>query len=263
MKKRLRLIAVLALTATLILAVLAATALGTVSVPLRRVAGILTARFANPRALASWPEGEVTIILQLRLPRVLTAAVVGIALAAAGVIFQGLLRNPMADPYIIGTSGGAALGATVALLLPWRFVWLGFTPVPVMAFLGAVIAVLIVYNIARVGPRTPITTLLLSGFAFSSIMAAVMSFLMLLSGHTLRRIVLWTMGGIGASGWQQLMVVTPLIATGLLLAYGLSSDLNVFLLGEEQAAHLGIQVEQRKLTLLVLGSARGTPDLRP
>jgi len=254
MKRRFRLVAILSLIATLVGAVLVATALGTVAVPLEHVAGILLARAGGAQALASWPEAEVSIILQLRLPRVLTAAVVGIALAVAGVIFQGLLRNPMADPYIIGTSGGAALGATAALLLPWRFVWLGFTPVPVMAFLGAVLAVLIVYNIARVGPRTPITMLLLSGFAFSSIMAAVMSFLMLLSGNTLRRIVLWTMGGIGSSGWEQLAVVTPLIALGILLAYGLSSDLNVFLLGEEQAAHLGIQVERRKLFLLVLGS---------
>lgn len=253
-KMRLRLIAIPALFVLLCLVVVLATALGTAPISPRHVAGILWARVIGARALAAWPEAEVTIILQLRLPRVLTAALVGIALAAAGVLFQGLLRNPMADPYIIGTSGGAALGATLALLLPWRWVWLGFTPVPVMAFCGAVLAVLVVYNIARVGSRTPITTLLLSGFAFSSIMAAAMSFLMLLSGSALRRVVLWTMGGIGAGGWQPLAVVAPLIFLGLLGAYGFSTDLNAFLLGEDQAAYLGVQVERRKLALLVLGS---------
>jgi len=254
MKTRIRVVGLVVLLAILVTVIIAATALGTVSIPLPRVASILVARVMGADALSQWPESEVAILWQLRLPRVLTAAVVGIALAAAGVIFQGLLRNPMADPYIIGTSGGAALGATAALLLPWRWMWLGFTPVPVMAFLGAVLAVLIVYNIARVGHQTPITTLLLSGFAFSSIMAAVMSFLMLLSGNTLRRIVLWTMGGIGVSGWEPLAVVTPLILLGIGLAYTMSGQLNVLLLGEEQAAHLGIQVERGKIILLVLGA---------
>jgi iron complex transport system permease protein len=185
---------------------------------------------------------------------VATAVMVGGALAVAGAVFQGLLRNPMADPYIIGTSGGAALGATIALLLPIRVVWYGFTLVPLAAFAGALVAVLLVYGIARVGPRTPITTLLLSGFATSSMMSAVMSFFMVISGRTFHQVILWTMGGVTASGWPQLQIVIPFILAGMLLAYFLAGDLNAFLLGEEQAAHLGVNVERRKLILLMVGS---------
>ena len=125
---------------------------------------------------------------------------------------------------------------------------------PVAAFLGALGAVLLVYNLARVGSRTPITTLLLAGFAASSMMAALMSFLMLMNQTTLQRIVLWTMGGVSASGWSQLIAVTPLIALGLILASGLMNDLNAFLLGEEQAAALGIGVERKKFILLIVGA---------
>ena len=232
--------------------IILATSLGTVAIPFGQVAGMVARRLLGWGAGGS-PQAEA-IILQIRLPRVVTAAVVGSALAAAGTVFQGLLRNPMADPYIIGTSGGAALGATLALILPWRVVWLGFTPVPILAFGGAMGAVLVVYRVARVGPRTPITTLLLTGFALSSLMAAVMSFLMLAGTQTLQRVVLWTMGGTTASGWTQLRVVTPLILAGVTLAFLLAHDLNAFLLGEEQAAHLGVNVERRKLALLMVGS---------
>ena len=131
-----------------------------------------------------------------------------------GVLFQGLLRNPLADPYLLGTSGGAALATTIALLLPTTLGVVGLTLVPIAAFGGALGAVLMVYQIARIGSRTPITTLLLAGFAASSMMAAAMSFLMLMNQNTLQHVVLWTMGGISASGWGALVVITPLIAAG-------------------------------------------------
>jgi len=227
---------------------------GTVPVAFGQVVRMVAARGVGLPLERTWSEPAEAIITQIRLPRVITALVVGFALATAGVILQGLLRNPMADPYIIGTSGGAALGATLALYLPQQVVWLGFTPVPLAAFAGSLLAVLAVYAIARIGPRTPITTLLLAGFALSSLMAAAMSFLMLVSGETMQRVVLWTMGGVSAGGWRQLKVVTPLIAGGSLLAYVFAGDLNAFLLGEDQAAHLGVHVERRKMALLMIGS---------
>ena len=244
----------LALSLGLLLVMVLATSVGTVTVPLGQVVGIVARRLLGVGPAGGWSPQAEAIIFQIRLPRVVTAAVVGSALAAAGTLFQGLLRNPMADPYIIGTSGGAALGATVALILPWQVVWLGFTPVPILAFVGAMGAVLLVYRIARVGPRTPITTLLLAGFALSSLLAAVMSLLMLAGTRTLQRVVLWTMGGVVTSGWSQILVVTPLVLVGIVLAFLLTPDLNAFLLGEEQAAHLGVNVERRKLALLMVGS---------
>lgn len=231
-------------------AIVLATAIGSVSLPLGEVARALASRLAGASAGGS----ADAIIWQIRVPRVLTAAVVGGALGTAGAVFQGLLRNPMADPYIIGTSGGAALGATVALMVPIQLSLFGFTFVSVAAFVGALGAVLLVYNVARVGPRVPVTTLLLTGFALSSILAAIMSFLMFISNNTLRRIILWTMGGLSGAGWLQLAVVIPAIVIALSLTYTLAPDLNAFLLGDEQAASLGVHVERRKSTLLGLGS---------
>ncbi len=270
MKRRNPTVVILFLVIALLICVVAATSLGAVAIPFGDVTRMLVARLPGITLSSTWTDTSMlgqaqdtaglsisqaeAIIFQIRLPRVVTAAVVGGALAAAGVVFQGLLRNPMADPYIIGTSGGAALGATIALLLPIQVVWLGFTLVPLAAFAGALVTVLVVYNIARVGPRTPVTTLLLAGFAFSSMLAAVMSFLMLVSGNTLRRVILWTMGGVTASSWPQLRIVVPLILAGVVAAYALANDLNAFLLGEEQAAYLGVNVERRKLVLLMFGS---------
>lgn len=238
----------------LVLGMVLAASLGAVVVPFHQVVRLLLSRMPGVDISSTWSEGMEAIILQIRLPRVVAAVVVGFALAVAGVIFQGLLRNPMADPYIIGTSGGAALGATVAMLLPVQIVWYGFTLVPLAAFVGALMAVVVVYNLARVGPRTPVTTLLLAGFAVSSMLAAVMSFLMMLSGTGLRRIILWTMGGLGGGRWEQLAIVTPLILLGMGTSYLYAGDLNALALGEEQAAYVGVPVERRKVALLILGS---------
>lgn len=259
-----------ALLALLVAAILLAAAKGAVEIAPGDAAGILLSRLGLPVA-GAWQPSDERILVEVRLPRIATAIVVGAALAQAGVIFQGLLRNPMADPYIIGTSGGAALGATVAMLLPVQFAaWipssgsagfaatastlLGFTPVPVFAFLGALLTVLAVYSIARVGARTPVVTLLLTGFATSSLLAAFMSLLMLISGSALQRIVFWTMGGLSVLGWSQLAVVAPLVLLGSIAAYALAWDLNVLMLGEEHAGHLGVDVERRKIVLLALGS---------
>ena len=242
------------LVLVLILALLFAASLGTVSIPAGDIAAIVLKRAFNISVGVSWSDAQESIVWQLRLPRVFGAAIVGAALATAGVLFQGLLRNPMADPYLLGTSGGAALAATLALFIPTSISILGFTLVPIAAFLGALVAVLIVYTIARVGTRTPITTLLLSGFAISSMMAAAMSFLMLLNQNTLQRVVLWTMGAISASGWEALGIVVPLILLGALGAFALANDLNAFLLGEEHAAALGVAVERQKFLALIIGA---------
>jgi iron complex transport system permease protein len=247
-------LAIGALFLVLVLALLLAASLGTVSIPAVDIASIALKHTLGISTGAQWSDTQEVIVWQLRLPRVLGAALVGAALATAGVLFQGLLRNPIADPYLLGTSGGAALAATIALLLPVSVGVLGLTLVPIAAFVGALAAVMIVYQIARVGARTPITTLLLAGFAISSMMAAAMSFLMLMNQSTLQRVVLWTMGGISASGWGALKVVTPLILLGLVAALVVSNDLNAFLLGEEQAAALGVAVERQKFIVMTIGA---------
>jgi iron complex transport system permease protein len=248
------LVSLFVLSVILVLALLLATSLGTVAIPAGNIVGIVAKHAMGISLGISWSDTQETIVWQLRLPRVLGAAIVGAALAAAGVLFQGLLRNPMADPYLLGTSGGAALAATIALLIPVTSESMGFALVPTAAFAGALAAVLLVYQIARVGSRAPITTLLLAGFAASSLMAAAMSFLMLTNRNALQRVVLWTMGGISASGWGTLQVIVPLIVAGVVLAFALTGDLNAFLLGEEQAAALGVSVERHKFAVLAVGA---------
>ncbi|MBI3287330.1 MAG: iron chelate uptake ABC transporter family permease subunit [Chloroflexi bacterium] len=248
-----------ALLATfLAMGMLIGASLGAVPIAPERVLAVLLERLfgwtGSVSPLAS--PSEVAIVMDVRLPRLVTAALVGAALALAGVIFQGLLRNPLADPYVIGTAAGAALGASIALILSasFAFVLQGFTLVPLAAFWGAWGAVLIVYRVARVGPRVPIVTLLLAGFALSSILTATMAFLWLLNDVTLRRVIFWTMGGLSTAGWAQLALVAPLVVAGLLASRLFTADLNALLLGEEAAAHLGVEVERRKFLLLALGS---------
>lgn len=256
--RRYRLAVVLGLLlAFLAVAMLLASAIGAVAIPPGRILGILAHRLV-PWALAvTWSPSEEAIILDVRLVRVAGAVVVGASLGVAGVLFQGLLRNPMADPYIIGTSAGAALGATLALLLPVGAAFLGFGLVPLGAFWGALGAVLLVYNLARVGGRTPVVSMLLAGFAVSSVLAAAMSFLLAVSGQLQEKLPVvfnFLLGGIAVSRWSQLALVLPLALVGIALARYFSYHLNAFSLGEEGAAYLGINVEREKVLVLAVGS---------
>jgi iron complex transport system permease protein len=195
-----------------------------------------------------------TIIFEVRLPRVLLAALVGAALATSGAIFQGLFRNPMADPYIIGVSSGAALGAASAIVFRLNYWILGSSMIPLAAFLGALVATLVVYQVARMGGRIPISALLLSGIALGSFLSAIMSFLLVIKGKDLQAVFFWLMGGFSARGWDHVKMVLPFILLGLPLSFFFARDLNLMLLGEEKAMQLGTDVERLKKTMLVIAS---------
>lgn len=206
---------------------------------------------------STWRAADEVILFQIRLPRVVGGALIGAALATAGVLFQGLLRNPMADPYIIGTSAGAALGATIAMTLPINLAFLGFGLVPLAAFAGALGTVIIVYNLARVGGKTPIISMLLAGFVISALLAAIISFMMAMSERfnlNLHSVLSFLMGHVSVVGWEQLAVIGPLVVGGIIAARFFAYHLNAFALGEEGAAYLGIEVERDKILILALGS---------
>ena len=241
----------------LALCFLVATALGSVSIPFLDVAKMSLNKMALFDFDPSWRGVEETIIFQIRTPRVIGGMLVGAALATAGVLFQGLFRNPMADPYIIGTSAGAALGATIAMMLPISLTFLSFGFVPIFAFCGALGTVLLVYNLARVGGKTPIVSMLLAGFAVSAMLAAVMFLLITMVGEMhprLHSVYLFLMGGISVTGWEQIAVIAPLVIGGIVLARLFAFHLNAFALGEEGAAYVGIEVERDKLLILALGA---------
>jgi len=201
------------------------------------------------------------IVVGVRGPRIVLAAVVGFALAAAGTVMQGFFRNPMADPSIVGVSSGAALGAVAAITAPGVVVAvtgpLGLPKgvgIQTAAFAGAMLAAFLVYAIATEGGRTPVATLLLAGVAVQTFLGAVVSFLLVHSGESIRRAIYWLMGDLNNAAWGDVAVAAPVV---LVLFAGLlpfTRDLNVLLLGEEDARTLGIEVERTKRVLLAVGS---------
>jgi iron complex transport system permease protein len=193
------------------------------------------------------------IVLQLRLPRVLLAGIVGAALAASGAVFQGLFRNPMADPAIIGVSSGAALGAILVIVTVGAGS-LGALAVPAAAFAGAMATALVVYRLARIGPAVHVATLLLAGIAVAAVISALMSLVMSLSGEEIRNIYSWLVGGLVAQGWRSIAIVVPVVALGLAGAALVAHPLNLVALGEERAAQLGVSVDVLKGRAIAVGA---------
>ena len=251
-----RLLILLALGVLLLLCMLIAIAIGAVPISPLNIIKMILDKTGLFHFSTTWQPSAETILFQIRLPRVVAGALVGSALASAGVLFQGMLRNPMADPYIIGTSAGAALGATIVMMLPVSVAFFSFGLVPIAAFFGALGAVLLVYNIARVGGKTPIVSMLLAGFAVSAMLAAVVFLMVTMSGRTglLQNVYSFLMGSISVTGWTQIALIAPLIIGGIVVARFLAFRLNALSLGEEGAAYLGINVEREKLLVLALGS---------
>ena len=239
------------LTATLGLTIVLATALGAARISAPIVLKILLTKLPlmNNLIIPSWSIGEVTIILQIRLPRIILGVLVGAALGVAGTTMQALFKNPMADPYIIGISSGAALGAIFTIVFGLSI--FGMYTIPLMAFMGAAAAIFLVYNIASVRGRLPVSTLLLAGIAVTLFLSAIISLMMYTSGEELHGIVFWLMGGLWGRNWNHVMMAFPFILSGTTVIYIFARDLNVMLLGEEPAQHLGIEVETLKKFMIL------------
>ncbi len=197
---------------------------------------------------------EETIIYKIRLPRLLVAGGVGLALAVAGVIFQGLFKNVMADPYIIGISSGASLGAVIAITCGLNFYWYGISGITCLSFLGALISLLFVYQFAKINGKVPIQTLLLAGVAISFLLSALVSLLMILDSNSLQKVFYWLMGSLAGASWLDVKLIYPGIIIGFIIVYFFSQELNILLLGEESAYYLGVEVETIKLILLVVAT---------
>ncbi len=192
-------------------------------------------------------------ILDTRLPRVILGGLVGCALAIAGATYQGLFRNPLADPYLIGVSQGALLGAVLGFLLPFSDQgFANYGPVPIFAFIGAIVAVFLVYFIARTGRSLPVTTLILAGVALGAALSAITHYLIVSSDNDnlAGQIMNWMFGHI-QDEWIQVWSVIPFVFIGTIIIWLYSRPLNVMQLDEEQAEQLGINVERVKIILLI------------
>jgi iron complex transport system permease protein len=246
---RARAIAVLAaLAAALVIACVAGAAFGAVPVaPVDVVRSIARA----VRGLSLSPEQAV--IVDLRMPRVLLAALVGACLAGAGVLYQALFRNALADPYILGVSSGAGLGAALALAAGGLGA-ISLVAVPAAAFAGAMATIVVVAAIATRRGLMDTLSLLLTGVAVSYTLSALTSFVLVVRREQMSRIVFWMMGGLQSATWQQAAIVGGMLAVGLAIPLFFTRELNIILLGDERAGELGVDVERFKRVVLAAAS---------
>ncbi len=189
------------------------------------------------------------IFWNIRLPRVVLSALVGLLLSLSGVVLQGILRNPLADPYVLGISAGGAVGAAVAMVLGASFTVLGMSSIPAAAFIFSLAAVYFVYKLSQVAGRTSPETLILAGVALSALCSAFLSLIIILTGN-LQAIYFWLLGSLSSASWENVVTVLPYAFVGTAVAYYFSKELNALLMGEEMAQTLGVNVERTRLFLI-------------
>ncbi len=233
---------------------LVATGVGSVYIPPLTTAKILVDNLPLVDMDATWPDSWDTIIWQIRFPRIVLAALVGGCLAISGATYQGLFRNPLADPYLIGVSAGAGLGATIIIITSVPFHVHGVGLLPVAAFGGAVVAVVAAYVVARRAAAVQLSTLILAGVAIGYMAAAVTSYLMIRSDNDVRPVLAFLLGGFTGSQWKDVYMVLPYLVPGFALMMVYGRILNMFQLDEDEARQLGVNVERTKIVLIALAS---------
>ncbi len=238
----------------LAISLVAGVTVGSIQIGVGDTLGVILQRTLGLDLGGHWTAATETIVWELRMPRVLTAALVGAGLAVAGATFQGIVRNPLADPYVLGTSSGAALGAALAIILPIGLTVFQFGLVNIWAFIGALSASLLVFRLGGAGGPSGMTRLLLTGYAVGSILAALLTMAMYVSGANLRAIFSFLLGGLAAASWERLLIAAPIILTTCLLVGLRARSLDGLLLGDSTASHLGIDVKRERGILLILAT---------
>lgn len=201
------------------------------------------------------PPQYENIIISLRLPRIFTAMLCGVGLSISGVVFQGMFRNPMADPYILGISSGGVLGAAIAFVTGTQFAFFHFGIVPLYSFLGAIAATTVVYMIAQKGGRLASNTLILSGIAIGFLSSSLVSLIIIASKDQAHRIIFWTLGSMTGSSWKTVLVMLPVIFAGSIVLIANSGNLNILSTGDETAVSLGLNASFLKKMLLFTTTA--------
>ncbi|MCL2292834.1 MAG: iron ABC transporter permease [Candidatus Bathyarchaeota archaeon] len=247
------LLILLGLSLLLICSLVLSISVGYIDIPFSNIIKVFLVNTPGLDRLFHFPvtPTETALILQIRFPRALCAALVGAALSIAGAAYQGLFRNPMADPYTIGASSGAALGATSAVVLGLGITIMGISTRPLFAFIGCLATVLGVYTISRVGNKVPVQTLLLSGIAVSILFGAIVNAYHTLFPEQFRQTAFWLMGSFSYAEWSDLWSALPFVIGGSIVIYLFARDLNLLALGESEATYLGVDLEKMKKILLI------------
>ncbi|MBA4494817.1 FecCD family ABC transporter permease [Paenactinomyces guangxiensis] len=197
---------------------------------------------------------SAAIVWQLRLPRVLLAAAVGAALALAGTVFQGLLKNPLADPYILGVSSGSSVGAALVMVTGWGLGRLGGWTISAFSFAGGCLALLLVLRLAKTDIQLRTESLILSGVVINAFFGAVLTLIISVSDEEMQRIQFWLFGSFTLKEWQHVWAVVPVLCIAFIISWIFSRELNLFALGDRSASHLGVSVLHVRLFLLIVAS---------
>lgn len=237
------------------MATLLGISIGTVSIPILDVLKIIISSIFHLSILDTTDSMYVNIVMNIRLPRVILSGLVGASLAIAGAAFQGLLRNPLADPYTLGVSSGASVGAVLTLFFNLSLPFIGPYTLPVLSIMASFITLILVLFFARKIDRAlRVETIILTGVIFSSFLGAIISLMIALTGEELRQIIGWLLGSVSMRGWDYIWIILPFFIIGSLLLLLNVKELNVMSFGEEQAKHLGVDVEKKKMVVLIAGA---------
>lgn len=239
----------------LLLSILLGISIGTVSVPIFTILQIMMSKLFGFISLDQIDPMFSSIVLNIRLPRVILAGLVGASLAIAGAAFQGLLRNPLADPYTLGVSSGASVGAVLTLFFQLSIPIIGSFTLPLLSILFSWVTIFLVLAFARKIERSmKVETIILTGIIFSSFLGAIISLMIALTGDELRQIIGWLLGSVSMRGWEYIKIILPFFILGSTILLFNAKELNAMSFGEERAHHLGVNVQRRKLIILTAGS---------
>lgn len=230
-------------------------AVGTVYVPFKQIAQLIFLKLFQSEQIETVDTMIVNIVWNIRLPRVLLAGFIGASLAIAGAAFQGLLRNPLADPFTLGVSSGASVGAVVTIFFNLSLPFLKSYTLPFISIVSAFLTIFIVLMFAEAIDRAiRVETIILTGVIFSSFLGSLISLMIALTGEELRQIIGWLLGSVSMRGWSHLQIILPFFIAGTITLLLHTRELNALSFGEEQAHHLGVHVKRKKLFILLAGS---------
>ena len=242
--------ALVVLGLALLVSVVLATGIGRMAVSWHTLFNVILGKLGF--SVAPLDRTTEVVVWDIRLSRVILSALVGVSLATAGVVFQGLLLNPLADPFTLGVSTGAALGVALLVMLGVGGSFLGLSPLPLGALLGALGAMVVVLILSREsGGRIRKESLILAGIVVSTFLAALISLIKSLDEESLSAIVFWIMGSFSGRGWIHVGFLLPYAILGLVMAFAYHRELDIMALGEEQSHHLGVAVSRVRLNLLL------------
>ncbi|MED3574030.1 iron ABC transporter permease [Cytobacillus praedii] len=240
----------------LLLSAVVSLSLGSANLPLSHVWGIILHKLPILDGFidTNWAASSEQIILKVRLPRVFLAILVGACLSLAGAGFQGVLRNPLADPYTLGVASGSAVGAAFLILFGFHTILFGTWTIPLVAFVTGLLSLLVVLRLANVQGKYKLETIILSGVVVSAFLGAIVSFMVSMSDQVVNEIVFWLMGSLALRGWSFTFVLMPYLAIGIVVLLSYGRTLNLFALGERQAAHLGVNIKRTRLVVLIVST---------